>query len=331
MSNEVVSIIVPVYKSERYLKKCIESIIKQQYKDIELILVDDGSPDNSGKICDYYARKDSRIKVIHKENGGTCDARNAGLEIVSGKYLMFVDADDWLTKDCISYLLNILKQKNAQMSMSDCVFTTRNLKQNKSDNIRLLTPEEAACEILYVKTPVGPWNKLYSTEIIKKNNLTFSVPWFGEGLWFSVMAAQLSDSVAYGHKKVYIYRKNNPNSGTTVREVQNGINSLQNIKYIKDKLIVHTQSTINAADWHIWKNNFNLIMYIIGGKAQKEYAKEYHEALKNVKKMMLNVFIKSDVGIVKKLQIIGYSLLPRTAASFGIIIKKYLLKKDTIK
>ena len=331
MMNKKVSVIVPVYKSELFLEKCVQSILSQTYKNIELILVDDGSPDNSGKMCDNYAQKDERVIVIHKENGGTCSARNAGLECVKGQYLMFVDGDDWLTSDCIEYLMKIMQENNADMSMTDCVFTTRNMKQNAADNVVRLTPEQAACEILYVKTPVGPWNKLYSTEIIRKNNLTFSVPWFGEGLWFSVMAAQYSNSIAYGHRKVYVYRKNNPNSGTTVRNVQHGLNSLNNIEYIKERLVIKTENTENAANWHIWKNNFNLIVFIIGAHAQKEYQTQYKSALKNIKRMMPSVLKNSDVNIKHKVEIIGLSLFPRSAAACAIILKKIMFWKDKSK
>ncbi len=324
MINKKVSVIVPVYKSEKFLDKCVQSILSQTYKNIELILVDDGSPDNSGKICDDYAQKDERVVVIHKKNGGTCSARNAGLERVKGQYLMFVDGDDWLALDCIEYLMRIMQENDADMSMTDCVFTTRNMQQNAIDNIRKLTPEQAACEILYVKTPVGPWNKLYTTDIVKNNSLAFSVPWFGEGLWFSVMAAQYSHSIAYGHRKVYVYRKNNPNSGTTVRNVQHGLNSLNNIEYIKEQLVVKTERTESAADWHIWKNNFNLLVFIIGAHAQKEYQVQYRAALKNVKKMMPYVLMKSEVNIKSKAEIIGLSLFPRSAAVCAIILKKIM-------
>lgn len=331
MNNKMVSVIVPVYKSEMFLDKCVQSILSQTYANLELILVDDGSPDNSGKMCDNYAKKDKRVVVIHKENGGTCSARNVGLERVKGQYIMFVDGDDWLAHDCIEYLMRIMQENDADMSMTDCVFTTRNMKQNSVDNIRKLTPEQAACEILYVKTPVGPWNKLYATDIVKNNNLTFSVPWFGEGLWFSVMAAQYSHTIAYGHRKVYIYRKNNPNSGTTVRNVQHGLNSLNNIEYIKEQLVVKTGKTQNAADWHIWKNNFNLIVFIIGAHAQKEYKDQYIYALRKVKKMMPDVLTNSEVDFKRKAEIIGLSLFPRSAAVCAIIAKRIMFWKDRSK
>ncbi|MBQ9764515.1 MAG: glycosyltransferase family 2 protein [Phascolarctobacterium sp.] len=98
----LVSVIVPVYKIEDYLRKCVDSILAQTYKNLEIILIDDGSPDNCGNICDEYALLDKRIKVIHKENGGLSDARNAGLDICTGEYIAFVDSDDWVDKDYIA-------------------------------------------------------------------------------------------------------------------------------------------------------------------------------------------------------------------------------------
>ena len=104
MNKEVISIVVPIYKVEKYIKKCIDSIIEQTYKNLEIILVDDGSPDGCAKICDEYAKKDKRIKAIHKENGGLSDARNVGIDISTGKYICFVDSDDYIENNYIELL-----------------------------------------------------------------------------------------------------------------------------------------------------------------------------------------------------------------------------------
>ncbi len=100
-----ISIIVPVYKVEKYIHQCIDSILKQTFTDIELILVDDGSPDSCGKICDEYAVKDRRVKVIHKENGGLSDARNTGVKCAKGEYISFVDSDDWIAPNALEEAL----------------------------------------------------------------------------------------------------------------------------------------------------------------------------------------------------------------------------------
>jgi len=104
--NPKISIIVPVYKVEQYIHKCIDSILNQTLNDFELILVNDGSPDQCGQICDEYAKCDSRIKVIHKENGGQASARNMGLDIATGEYIGFVDSDDWIEPDMYEILYN---------------------------------------------------------------------------------------------------------------------------------------------------------------------------------------------------------------------------------
>ena len=116
MNNSLISVIVPIYKSEKYLEKCIESIIGQTYKNIEIILVDDGSEDRCGEICDAYSLKDNRIKVIHKKNGGISDARNAGLDIATGEYIGFVDSDDYIANDMLETLLGLSKQYMADIS-----------------------------------------------------------------------------------------------------------------------------------------------------------------------------------------------------------------------
>ena len=116
-----ISIIVPVYKSELYLNRCIDSILNQSYADIELLLIDDGSPDLCPKICDEYAAKDKRIKVIHKTNGGVAVARNTGLEIASGEYITFVDSDDWIEQNMYQSMMEIAAHYNCDAVMCDCV------------------------------------------------------------------------------------------------------------------------------------------------------------------------------------------------------------------
>lgn len=104
IENTLISVIIPIYKVEAYLKRCVDSIINQTYKNLEIILVDDGSPDNCPQICDDYAKQDSRVKVVHKENGGLSDARNAGMAVATGEYISFIDSDDWIDKTFISTL-----------------------------------------------------------------------------------------------------------------------------------------------------------------------------------------------------------------------------------
>lgn len=117
MEHPLISIIVPVYKTEKYLNRCVKSIVNQTLKDFELILIDDGSPDQSGKMCDDWAQKDKRIRVIHQENKGAGAARNAGLDIAQGEYIGFVDSDDWIHPQMYEVLFKALKDTHAQASI----------------------------------------------------------------------------------------------------------------------------------------------------------------------------------------------------------------------
>ena len=123
MKAELVSVVVPVYKVERYLDKCIGSIVKQTYTNLEIILVDDGSPDNCPQMCDEWAKKDARIRVIHKENGGLSDARNAALDICTGTYVVFVDSDDYVHPEYVSYLYEMIVQHNADLAVCATLLT----------------------------------------------------------------------------------------------------------------------------------------------------------------------------------------------------------------
>ena len=326
-----VSVIVPLYKSEKFLDKLIVSIMGQTYQSFEAILVDDGSPDSSGEIADRYAGKDERISVIHKENGGTCDARNAGLAAASGDYLIFADGDDWLEPDCMEYLVKLLEDNDADMSMTDSIFTTRDRIQNDIDNIRIWDNKQAVAGIINTFIiPVGPWNKLYKMESIRDHNLLFSVAWFGEGLYFSTMAAMYSDKVAVGHRKVYNYRLNNTNSGCTLKEPKNAVNSLNNILYIKKCLTVDGPEIQEALNWHIWTNNFILMQYIVGAKAIEDYREEYQSARKELIRLYPFVMKHRLLSPKKKVMITLKTLFPKLMSIYVNDKINREFRKDTM-
>ena len=127
-----ISVIVPVYKVEKYIHRCVDSILGQTFSDIQVILVDDGSPDTCGDICEEYARRDSRVRVIHKENGGLSDARNAGIPQADGKYIIFIDSDDFIEMDMLEYLYSNIRNANADMATCGCfdVYSDRTEAQN---------------------------------------------------------------------------------------------------------------------------------------------------------------------------------------------------------
>lgn len=183
--DEKVSIIVPVYNVEKYLDKCIESIVNQTYRNIEIILVDDGSPDKCPEICNEWAKKDDRIKVIHKENGGLSSARNAALEIAQGDYITFVDSDDWIENDMIQSMLTCAAKNDADIVCCgfyfDNVDTTGHLQKFEKAEYE---NEEIVLNLLLDNIRPEVCSKLYSAELINQFRFDESIK-YAEDLPFN--------------------------------------------------------------------------------------------------------------------------------------------------
>lgn len=204
---DLISVIVPVYNVEKYLNKCIESIANQTYKNLEIILVDDGSTDSSGAICDQWAKKDDRIKVIHKENGGLSDARNKGLYIASGNYIGFVDSDDWIDYEMYEKLLSLSKSYNADISSCgvlkiwDNNETRKLTKDNGLQVLNNIESMEALIESSYLIQTV--WNKLYKRRIL--NGLEFPYGLIHEDEFWTWKAISHSSKTVTTDEPLYYY------------------------------------------------------------------------------------------------------------------------------
>lgn len=206
----IISVIVPVYNVEKYLSKCIDSIINQSLTDIEIILVNDGSTDGSGLICDKYALKDSRIKVLHKSNGGLSDARNKGIEVATGEYIGFIDSDDWISKNMFEKLYNISKINNADIVQSNYIESYNediSIDKNINEEISIYSPMEML-EQLYteksIKTVVV-WNKLYRRELFK--DIRFPKGKIHEDEFTTYKLIHKSRTVADINLPLYYYRQ----------------------------------------------------------------------------------------------------------------------------
>lgn len=192
-----ISVIVPVYNVEKYLNRCVDSILAQTFTDFELILVDDGSPDRCGKICDEYAAKDGRIKVVHQKNAGVSAARNAGLQIAKGDYVTFVDSDDYCGKDFLQELVDVSKSTGADWVQSgykicnDCG-EMKSVCQRKVGLWSIKSEEDRICflthNIVYHSLGWEVWTALFRTEIIKTNRIQFceTCENFAEDLGFTL-------------------------------------------------------------------------------------------------------------------------------------------------
>lgn len=206
MKNDLISVIIPIFNVEQYLKRCIDSVINQTYKNIEIILVDDESPDNCPKICDEYQKNDSRIKVIHKTNGGLSDARNAGLEIATGEYVTFIDSDDYIDCDYIEFLYNLINKYDVKMSIcsykaiydNGTVLTQENNKEYK------ISAHDTLEKMLYHEDfNVATWAKLYKKELF--NNVRFPKGKIFEDALTTYKLVDQCDNVAIGLTSKYNY------------------------------------------------------------------------------------------------------------------------------
>lgn len=176
--SELITIVVPIYKVEDYLHRCVNSLLEQTYKNLEIILVNDGSPDGCGAICDEYAKFDDRIKVIHKTNGGLSDARNAGIEAAQGNYISFVDSDDWVHQEFISNLYKLLVKTNSDISICNFIKTSSesiNLEITTGDTFQFNNYEslkQLTNDKYYIQMVVA-WGKLYKRSLF--DNIRFPI------------------------------------------------------------------------------------------------------------------------------------------------------------
>lgn len=208
--SEKVSVVVPIYKVERYLNRCIKSIVNQTYKNLEIILVDDGSPDRCGFICDKWKSSDKRIRVIHKKNGGLSSARNKGIELSTGEYIMFIDSDDYIKNNMVEVLYNNLKETNADISICDFIRCRKNKRHyNKYNRKRFVIDDNTKYKMLerneYNVVSVVQWNKLFKKEIFK--NIKYPVGKIHEDEAVIAQEFYNAKRISYILEPLYYYRQ----------------------------------------------------------------------------------------------------------------------------
>lgn len=322
-----ISVIIPVYKVEKYLKRCVESVVNQTYKNIEIILVNDGSPDKCGEICDAYAKIDSRIKVIHKENGGLSSARNAALDIALGEYIMFVDSDDWISE-------NSLEQLNEYIDMGyDIInFKFSFVKENSKELIETHNDVKDSYEcdlITYIdKLFSGElnffiWNKLY------KKNL-FDEVRFPEGRNYEDLATIYK--LYFKAKKIivtdytlYYYWLGNSNSITNNSTVKNMTDYLLSTKEIYEVNKNYLQvNKINFSTVDTWYKM--MIIQLLINYTKSTYKDD------DLKRAILSELKSSKARIsvaYKQGKIIKYTLYKSRLLIPIIKLKNFLAKEGT--
>ncbi|MEE0930952.1 MAG: glycosyltransferase [Acutalibacteraceae bacterium] len=289
--NPLISVIVPIYKVEDYLKRCVDSIINQTYNNLEIILVDDGSPDNCPQICDNYAKQDSRIKVVHKKNGGLSDARNAGMKVATGEYISFIDSDDWI--DLNTYMLTVEKmiETNSDIGAFNIilVYDDKEISPDLSQEFEVMNSEQAietTIDNIKVRTPV--WNKIYKKDLLK--DLEFKKGKLNEDEFFTFRVLDKANKIVYLHRQNYYYYQR----ATSIMG-KYSVKRLDMVEGVRERLLFISENypgLYNKAKisfcftclYHYQKllKNANIDSDNIGKRKLKEYRKQIHIGIKDV-------------------------------------------------
>lgn len=236
--ENLVSVIVPIYKVEAYLKNCVDSIIRQTYSVLEIILVDDGSPDKCGQICDDYAAQDKRVRVIHKKNGGLSDARNVGIDVAKGKYITFIDSDDYVAEDYVEVLLKSMLSEKADISICRLKATSKlneDLKWKKNDSVAVYSSIEALEKMLYARElSTSACGRLFRIELFEK--VRFPLGKYSEDL-FTIYKTMLNANkiVSIGREAYFYYTR--PGSITNEQFSLRHLDTLEALQIIRKDVV----------------------------------------------------------------------------------------------
>lgn len=335
MSEKKISVIMPVYGVEDYVGRAIESVQKQTFKNWEMFCVDDGSKDRSGEICDQYAEKDDRIKVIHKENGGAPSARNVAIEKANGEYLYFMDADDWAEPDMLDNMIRIAEDTGSELVVAgfyidtydgDKKFTQElsipSITYNSQREFRNHAHELFDLNLLYT-----PWNKLYSADYIRKHNIRFPYV-FWDDFPFNLMVIKDIEKVSVTDKKYYHFIREREESETAryrddmyekreeedqwLRDLykywdttSSEITEFLDRRYI-ERLIGCVENLTNPSCELSRFSKLKTIRQMIGSKRAREAVKNAKPRSIHMKLMLLPVKLKSTLLTYQECRFISY-------------------------
>lgn len=326
--EDKVSIIVPIYNVEKFIRTNIESLISQTYSNIEIILIDDGSQDKSGQICDEYVEKDERIKVIHQTNKGVSNARNMGLKIAKGKYILFVDGDDYVSNDYVEYFYNLISNTNCSIGMDYSFYDISSSIQSQEIKTEIISSDRALIDIYIDKINVAVWNKIYRLEFLKENRILFNDKiWYGEGMLFNIECLANTNEIVIGNKKVY-YQVYNKNSAMRKFNIDSRYCGIESINMQRKLLNNKPQNVKDAIDYHLRCYNMSTLISILKTNSQKKYYTEYKKCIRNLKKNY-KVVMKSPITLKRKLFYLVAMISPTLVAKRTIFKEKQLISSQT--
>ena len=303
--SELISVIIPVYNVENYLKRCVDSVRQQTYTNLEIILVNDGSTDNSRKICEEYTKIDSRIKVVNKKNGGLSDARNAGIDIAQGKYLCFVDSDDWIAINCLEILKNNLIVTNADISVGQLTSVKRYEEFYASSTGKITTyiNEKAVEEYLYQRISPSACGKLYKREIFTK--LRYPKGKLFEDVEVTYLAIKAAERIVSIRTNIYAYFRRTGSIVTNrfrIEKMDYYYNTQKVLCWVKKDYPNLTKAAISRMVWA----EIHLIVKM--GNEREKFHVENEILWNDIKKYRKQIILDTKVRFANKI-VMGMSYL----------------------
>lgn len=308
--NKLISVIVPIYNAEKYLEECIESILSQTYKNIELILINDGSTDNSLQICKKYKNIDSRIIIINKNNSGVSDTRNKGIDIAKGEYIGFVDSDDSISPYMYENLITRITTDDTDLA----VLSSYNINEH-AFNKQIINNDEAIYNLLLLKFPTSLWSYLYSANLIKDKKLDEEIHFF-EDLEFNFRVLLVSKKISLANLTLYNYRNHSESTNSqtinkkrmTCLDIYNKLIPLLNNDRLKQSAIY-------------FKSHCLLTVILSISKSNNVCSDFYSETKKNISNMYKEIFFSYLVPIKYKIIITLFFLFPKITTNMIHFIK----------
>ncbi len=311
--EEKISIIVPVYNVEKYIRKCVDSICGQTYGNLEIILVDDGSTDSSGMICDQYEKKDTRIVVVHKQNGGLSDARNAGMEVATGSYIGFVDSDDWIEPNMYERLLALCESEQLDVAAACFVeeYESGVGQREFSDETLILNGLEMLKINVFGHTKYlvtnSVWDRLYKREILK--GLLFPVGQCYEDMCFSVKVFLRANRCGLIHSGLYHYRiRENSIMGSGLKNQNSFHNNVITdlLPQMKEKAqLLYDNDLKILGDRCYYQYIIEVLNGLVKTYRKKDFKEQYHK-LKDIifaNKRWISYYVRTDIEMREKIKL----------------------------
>ncbi len=304
--KELISVIIPIYKVEKYLENCVNSVLQQTYENLEIILIDDGSTDRCPQICDEFAKKDKRVKVIHKPNGGLSDARNAGLDMCQGKYITFIDGDDYVSKNYIELLYNALIRNDADVSIVDAATIQENTVYSTDSvegSVETYTQEEAIVQSLNIRIPQRAWGKLYPGACFK--DLRFPVGKLYEDLAVLYRILLKTKKIVVVRAPAYKYLIRSE----SIMHAKFNARQLDEIGIIDeemDNLILHFPEYKTMANGRRLYSYFVVLRRINSSENVNEYTQEKEAIMSKIREYSKEMLFKKDINVRLKSKILAF-------------------------